>query len=105
MPSTFHTEAALVTELGEGKWGRVAGELNVSFAQHQHKTPTTASYGALAIGITGGDITQATAVPTTDGWVGRRTAKQCRERWLHHLKPDITKKVRHSSCGALKEHA
>lgn len=24
----------------------------------------------------------------------RRSSKQCRERWIHHLRPDINKKVR-----------
>lgn len=62
----------LVAQYGEGNWSAIARALNKLLAQEEDGG-----------GGSGG------AEPT-DGSVGR-VGKQCRERWNHHLRPDISK--------------
>lgn len=71
----------LVRHHGEGRWFNVAQDLN---ARLGYAPPSAASSsGGAAEGSS-----SSSAAP-----VGR-TPKQCRERWLHHLSPNVTKKVR-----------
>ncbi|GIL57864.1 hypothetical protein Vafri_13091, partial [Volvox africanus] len=76
--------AELVGSLGEGNWCRVARELNSKFAQSA--PPAEGAGHHQPLHAAGGGSRGA------EGASGRRSAKQCRERWLHHLKPDISKK-------------
>jgi len=63
----------LVAQYGEGNWSAIARALNKLLAQEED----------------GGGGGSSGAEPT-DGSVGR-VGKQCRERWNHHLRPDISK--------------
>ncbi|GLI63254.1 hypothetical protein VaNZ11_006154 [Volvox africanus] len=74
----------LVGSLGEGNWCRVARGLNSKFAQSASPAEGAGHHHPLHAAGPGSR--------GADGTSGRRSAKQCRERWLHHLKPDISKK-------------
>ncbi len=71
----------LVRHHGEGRWFNVAQDLNARLGYAPPSAASSSSGGAAE-----GGSSAATAP------LGR-TPKQCRERWLHHLSPNVTKKV------------